>query len=89
MTGLNVAYLTIGTILSFFGVIFAFNQLIRALQKKWLSDQKNTDAITQNTLAVQKLTDSQDKLNALYADLLQRVENLERGSYNVSSTRSP
>jgi NAD-dependent SIR2 family protein deacetylase len=62
MTGLNVAYLIIGTILSFFGVLFAAHQLIAALQKKWLADQKNLEAITHNTDAIVALTGRIDSL---------------------------
>ena len=77
MTQLNVAFLIIGTVASFTGVLVAAIKLLGMVKARWIDDQKNNETIRENTEAIKQLTQSVKAQTAQLSDLEARVRVIE------------
>lgn len=80
MTQLNIAFLIIGTLASFIGVLVAAIKLLGMVKARWVDDQRYTDAVKANTTAVQQLTQAVNTISSRLDQQENRLTALEHSN---------
>jgi hypothetical protein len=84
LTGLAVIF----GILASFSAFMGFSvQAVKGLRKRWLEDSRNTEAITANTKAIERVTTAIGGLSGQVTGLTRRMEKAEAKINQIREVR--
>lgn len=80
MDAVNLVYLILSAAAALVACAYSVKQITDAIRRRWLEEQRNTEAVQANTQAVFELTTEVRSIKTELEDHRTRIERLERGS---------